>query len=109
MKKVLWFSRHSMTEAQNAALQRIYGNINVNQIDRTIQSVSDIKADIDAADVIAIVAPLPLQKQFLEAAGNKPVIFAKTDRIVSHDGGKTSFVFSGWYRIRKIEVVTEKL
>ncbi len=111
MTKILWFSRHQMTEDQIKDLKRIYDDdIAINQINKTISHVSEIKEEIDNADVIAIVASIQLQQEFLQAAGGKPVISCKNKRIVdTDDNTKVTFVFDGWYRIVKIEVVTEDL
>lgn len=69
-KKVLWFSRHKMTEPQLAAL----GNVEIVQIDRSIESASELQEEINDCDIIAIVAPIGLQAQFLRVAGDKPVL-----------------------------------
>lgn len=107
--KVLWFSRHEMTASQIMDLERIFGRVVVNQVSRTIQHATELKREIHENDVIAIVAPLPLQQEFLELAGDKPVIFCKNRRILDENGGKISFIFDGWYRIIKINVMVEPL
>lgn len=108
MKKVLWFSRHQMTEEQLKDLQRIYGNIEINQINKTIQSAYELKDEIDSHDIIAIVAPIHLQEQFLKLAKDKPVISCRNKRVFNEEG-KVQFIFDGWYQIRKIEVIIEDL
>lgn len=108
---VLWFSRHSMTDPQLAALTAKLGDVTVNQVNKTISNAYELQDEIAANDVIAIVAPLNLQAQFLKLAGDKPVIVAETKRELIHDadGGedKVNFVFNGWTRLVKIDVVTE--
>ena len=79
MKKVLWFSRHTMTEEQLAALGNDVEIINVN---KTISSAYEIADEINECDVIAIVAPINLQQQFLKLAAGKPVIMAVNDRVL---------------------------
>lgn len=105
MKKVLWFSRHEMTEAQRKAL----GEVEINQIDRTIRRADELKQEIDESDIIAIVAPIELQQQFLALAGDKPVIMAVNERIFvpQPDGSKAKmeFQFRKWERLLKIEIV----
>lgn len=107
MKKVLWFSRHEMTEEQREVL----GNVEIMQIDRTINSAFELKDEIEQCDIIAIVAPIHLQQQFLQIAGNKPVIMALNDRVLiqQQDGSesKVAFRFVKWERLVKIEVVKE--
>lgn len=111
MTNILWFSRHSMTDSQLAALTAKFGDVTVHQINKTINSAFELQDEIAANDVIAIVAPLNLQAQFLKLAGDKPVITAETRRelVRSADGGedKVNFVFNGWTRLVKIDVVTE--
>lgn len=84
-KKVLWFSRHEMSNEQAAAL----GECEIVQINRTISHATEIADEIDAADVIAIVAPISLQQEFLRLACDKPVIMAVNDRVIvpSETGG----------------------
>lgn len=108
--KVLWFSRHPLTEEQRADLDRIYGPVEVHQVNKTIQAAREVADDIAQCDVIAIVAPLPLQQQFLELAGGKPVVICKNDRLLNpEDGTKIAFVHAGWFQLRRIEVVLDRL
>lgn len=71
-KKVLWFSRHKMTEDQLKSL----GNVEIMQIDKSIQTAYELQEGLKQCDIIAIVAPINLQAQFLKLAGDKPVITA---------------------------------
>ena len=92
-----------MSPEQLAAL----GDVVINQVDKTIQYVSELSTEIADADVIAIVAPIGLQTEFLKLAGTKPVIVAVSERILvpAEDGTETKveFKFLKWERIRKIE------
>ena len=72
-KKVLWFSRHEMTLEQRAAL----GDVEIIQINKTVQSAYELQDEIN--DIIAIVAPINLQQQFIKLANGKPVIMAVND------------------------------
>lgn len=107
-KRVLWFSRHTMTKEQLAALGPVK---EVVQCDGTINTAFELEEDIKGCDIVAIVAPINLQAQFLKIAGDKPVITAISERVLTKDeeGGesKVTFVFRKWERIKKIEVVTE--
>ena len=106
-KKVLWFSRHEMTEEQKKAL----GDCEITQINKSISSAYELQEEIAAADIVAIVAPINLQAQFVKIAGDKPVIMALSDRVLVPDenGGesKVEFHFVKWERLVKIEVVKE--
>lgn len=109
--KVLWFSRHTMTTDQLNALYEKLGPVELTQVDKTISSAYELQTEIAAADVIAIVAPINIQQQFLKLAGDKPVITAisKRELIPDENGGEATvnFVFVEWQRLVKIEVVTE--
>lgn len=109
MTKILWFSRHELTNEQLTDLQRIYGEVQITQINKTIQNAYELQEDIQNHDVIAIVAPLHLQEQFLKIAGDKPVISCRNKRVFETDSTKVNFVFDGWYRIKKIIVEIEDL
>ena len=105
MKKVLWFSRHEMSEEQRLAL----GEVEVTQVSKTIQSARELADEIAAADIVAIVAPIGLQAEFLRLAGEKPVISAVSERVVikADDGSedKVVFKFVKWEQLLKVEVV----
>lgn len=107
MKKVLWFSRHEMTKEQREAL----GDVEIFQVNRSINSAYELQAEIKEADIVAIVAPINLQQQFLKLAGERPVIMAVNDRVLipQEDGteDKVAFRFVKWERLVKIEVVKE--
>lgn len=106
MEKVLWFSRHEMTTEQREALGT---DIEIMQINKSINSAYELKEEIDQCDIIAIVAPINLQQQFLKLANGKPVIMAVNDRVLipQPDGtkDKVAFRFVKWEQLIKIEVV----
>ena len=117
--KALWFSRHKMTDEQHDALfigiARHFQNdlqettVIITQVSETINNVSEID-NINEYDIYAIVAPISLQQQFLRVAGEKPVIMAKSERLITKTAegeDKISFVFNKWERLKKIEVVIE--
>ena len=92
--------------------RRALGDVEIVQVNRTINSAFELKDEIDAADIIAIVAPIGLQAEFLRLAGDKPVIVAVNDRVLvpSEDGtneDKVEFHFVKWERLIKIEVLKE--
>ena len=48
MKKVLWFSRHELTETQIADLEKVLGDeIGIVSVNRTIKNVFELKDEID--------------------------------------------------------------
>ena len=108
MNKILWFSRHDMSQEQKQALIDKLGEIEINKVDKTINSAYEVKGEIDAADIVAIVAPINLQQQFLKLAGDKPVIMAVSERILvpQEDGTETKVVFKfvKWEQLDEITV-----
>ena len=108
MKKILWFSRHAMTLDQEKALG---DDIEIMQVSKTIQHATEVIDEINECDVIAIVAPIGLQMEFLKLAGNKPVIMAISEReIIKSESGeedKIVFKFVKWERLIRIEVEKE--
>lgn len=105
-KKVLWFSRHLMTLGQIVDLKKIFGSVEINQISYPIQHAKEVIKDIQRNDVIALVAPLEIQKEFLELAEGKPVLFCRNQR--DHKG-PNGFRHGGWFRIKKIDCEFEPL
>lgn len=108
MKKVFWFSRHELTSEQIEDLRCIFGEVAVIKVNKTINSAKEIKAEIEAADVVAVVMPLPLQIETLKIAGDRPVIIPKSHRI-QKENGEFEFVHAGWTQIKKIAIEKEEL
>ena len=106
MKKVLWFSKHTMTEEQKQALIDKLGEIEITQINKTITSAYDIREEIETSDVVAIVAPIHIQEQVLRLAGDKPVIMALSKRVVL-DSDWVIFKFVKWERLVEVKVIKE--
>lgn len=125
MTNIFWFSRHDMTIEQTQALVNKFGNINITKVNGSPTNLyTDCEFDINGSkittninkfitgndfNVIAIVAPIGLQQQFLKIADEIPVITAKTDRvIIKGDNGtedKVAFNFNKWEQLVKIDIV----
>lgn len=106
MKKVLWFSRHLMQVAQAQALMDKLGDVDITQLFRSIQRAEDIQKEIEAHDIIAVVAPPQLLAGILKLAGDKPVITAKMGRIILPDGS-VEMPFEKWERVLRLDIVKE--
>ena len=120
MTRILWLSRHSMTEAQVADLNRIYGEIEVKTFDQSVSGWKDVVEVGADCDVLAVVLPPAILADLTNPRNNtKPVIRAKANRvptgntIVNPATGKEEteyrFEHAGWERVIKIEVVVEAL
>lgn len=118
--KVLWFSRHNMTEDQLADLRRIFGEVQINHVTTNAATVDDILEAGKKDDVLAVVLPPALLAQLTNPRINqKPVIRAIANRqptgkkIINPATGKEEdefmFVHDGWEKVIKVEVVTERL
>ena len=120
MTKLLWLSRHTMTEAQLSDLKRIYGEIEIKHFDQTVSSWRDVVEAGNDCDVLAVVLPPAIISDLTNPRNNsKPVIRAKANRvatgetIVNPATGKEEaeyrFEHAGWEKIIRIEVITEDL
>ena len=111
MTKILWFARHNMTEDQKGALEKKFPEgIEINQVNKTIATARELENEINENDVIAIVAPIGLQAEFLRLAGDKPVITALAERVLVKQEGeedKTEFKFVKWEKLNRIIVEKE--
>jgi hypothetical protein len=106
MTKVLWFSRHLMQVAQMEALGDKLGDVDITQLSKSIQSAQDIAQEIEAHDIIAVVAPPNLLAGILRIAGDKPVITAKMERKILPDGS-VEMTFAKWERVLRVDIVKE--
>lgn len=120
MTRVLWVSRHTMTQEQSADLNRIYGDVEVKQFADNIESAKQVVELGSDCDVLAVVLPPAFLADLTNPHVNtKPVIRSVANRVAT---GKTivnpatgkeepemKFEHAGWERIVKVEIVTEKL
>lgn len=115
--KILWFSRHTMTNAQLSDLTEIYGSdgreVIVKQVSETARTAADVLQYCEDCDVLAVVLPINLMGDLLRQT-KKPVIRDISSRMPT--GNKTSngeveyqFVHAGWELVERVEVVTRRL
>lgn len=120
MAKILWVSRHTMTQAQEADLKRIYGDVEVKQFADSVESAKQVTELGTDCDVLAVVLPPAFLADLTNPRVNqKPVIRAIANRvptgknIINPATGKEEpemkFEHTGWERVVKVEIVTEKL
>ena len=119
-KRILWFSRHNMTDAPIDDLKRIFGEIEIHYVSANASSFRDVLEAGKDDDVLAVVLPPAMLADLTNPRNNqKPVIRAIANRVptgqqvVNPATGKLEdefkFVHAGWERVLKIEVVTERL
>lgn len=114
--KVLWLSRHTMTDAQLNELRQVYGNdLEVKQVSMTVSNAAMVVEAGADCDVLAVVLPPNLLADLVNPRVNtKPVIRALSNRVPT--GKKTSngedeftFVHAGWEQIEKVEIISHPL
>ena len=112
MKKILWVSRHQMTEAQLTDLHRIYGEFQLTQFDQTVENIETILAF--QADVYAVVLPLQLLAD-LKHAVNAEIIQPVSGRVRTKSAKyhnqasgslETEYIFQHlyWQKINRLEL-----
>ncbi len=120
MTKILWLSRHQMTQEQVKDLERIYGEIEIKTFDKSVTGWKDVAKEGEDCDVLAVVLPPSILADLTNPRNNvKPVIRAKANRVptgrtvINPATGKEEteyrFEHAGWERVIKIEVVVETL
>jgi len=109
MKKILWFSRHDMTEVQKSDLENIFkSTLEINQVNKTVRSAFELADEAAECDIAVVVMPLNLQQQMLKVLNGKPMLIARSHRIQQPDGS-FEFVHAGFDKISKIEIIKEEL
>ena len=118
--KILWLSRHNMTRDQYVDLKRIYGNVEIKQVSKTVngwQDVVDLGYD---CDVLAVVLPISILADLTNPRNNrKPVIRAKSNRVPTGKSvlnpatGKEEeeylFEHVGWEQIESVVLSVKEL
>lgn len=118
--KILWLSRHTMTQEQKADLARIYGKVEIKQYDQSVTGWKDVVKQGEDCDVLAVVLPPAILADLTNPRNNaKPVIRAIANRIptgntiINPATGKEEqefrFEHAGWERVVKVVVETERL
>ena len=119
MKNVLWISRHEMTDAQRADLERIMeGAVHLILWRDTVRDVSALTPAVEQADAVAAVLPLELMAGLLRLTGERPLLQAVSERRpTGHTRitpeGKTepefAFVHRCWQQLVRLELETKIL
>lgn len=111
MKKILWVSRHAMTQEQSEDLERIYGKSEIIQYDKTVENVKNIlRNDID---VYAVVLPVNLISD-LRKITDSEIIQSVSGRVSTGRtdvNNETEYIFRHlyWQKIIKFDIETERI
>lgn len=121
MKKVLWVSRHMLSEEQLKDLQRIYGDVEIKQFADNVQSAKQLVEVGEDCDIFAVVLPPALLADLINPRINnqKPVIRSVMERvptgtmIVNPGTGKEEMEmtmhFVAWEQVDEFRIVTHRL
>lgn len=119
MTRILWLSRHELTDTQLEDLRRIYGEVEITAINRTVSSYKDVLEVGNDCDILAVVLPPAILGDLTNPRNNtKPVIRAKANRVPTgrtivtpYGNEETEYKFehAGWEEVLKVEVVTRPL
>lgn len=118
--RILWVSRHTMTQAQEADLRRIYGEVEVKQFADSVTSAKQVVELGSDCDVLAVVLPPAFLADLTNPRVNqKPVIRAIANRVATGhtvvnpatgvEEPEMKFEHVAWERVIKVEIITEKL
>lgn len=116
IKRIIWVSRHAMTNEQKADLERIYGQTELIQYDETLDNIAPLLA-LDA-DVYAVVLSAALIADLIKATSAEviqPVSGrVRTGRTVFNSAtgrNENEYVYKHlcWQRIVCFEFETERL
>lgn len=118
MKKVLWISRHEMTQEQRSDLDRITGGAELLLWKETVTDIAKLLPPLQQADAVAAVLPPELLAELLALAGDKPVLRAVSERKVTGrfrtlpDGRREQefvYVHGGWEQLLRMDVRSQRL
>ena len=118
MKRVLWISRHEMTEFQLKDLARVLGDeVELVTWKDTVTDLAELMPELRRADAVAAVLPVRLLAELVAAAGKKPVFQSwaartPTGRMLELADGRREaemqFRHLGWEQILRLELETKR-
>ena len=109
MVRLVWVSRHELTDLNKQILQKAFGDFDVVQFKDTVQDIRDLKqfADQHRADAYVVVLPPHLIQQLL-AIDRRPIYRFIVERRLK-ENGEAEFIPTGLEQIKEIKVVTERI
>lgn len=115
--RILWLSRHKLTQDQIDGLRSVYGEIEIKRCQRTVRNWREVREMGEDCDVLAVVLPIAILADLVGNV-NKPVIRALTSRVPSgctfmNAAGQEEieyrFQHNGWEQVKAVQVETVKL
>ena len=107
--RLVWVSRHELTDLNKQILQKAFGDFDVVQFADTVQDVKELKAFADQhkADAYIIVLPPHLTQQLMQT-DKRPIYRFVVERRLK-ENGEAEFIPIGLEQIKEIRVVTERI
>jgi len=107
--KLVWVSRHELTQRNNKILKQAFNDYEVTQFAETVNDVKELKAFADEvkADAYVVVLPPHLIQQLL-AIDKRPIYRFIVERRLK-ENGEAEFIPIGLERIKEIKVVSERI
>lgn len=109
--KVLWASRHSLTDDQLNGLEKIAGKVDIKTVNKTFKSAEEIAEAAADCDYLAVVLPVGLLSELYGLLKpGQTILVPRSKRIMipSEDGteNKVVFAYDGWEVIEKVVYVS---
>ncbi len=109
MKRILWISRHTMTDAQFSDLECIMGDrVELDQWTDTLTCVDELKHRLSMVDGVTCVLPMVMIGNLLPLLEGKPVMQAVSGRVATGEmcSGERQFLYVHryWEQILKVEI-----
>jgi len=110
MKRIIWFSRHQMTESQKKDLENVLNDdmLDIKHVSKTIKHVIELKKESEWCDIACMVLPIDMQEDMIKLLNGKPLLISRNHRIQNKDG-RFEFVHAGWDRLVLVKIVKEEL
>lgn len=119
MKKVLWVSRHRMTDAQREDLEAALGGpVELLPWRETVKDPAELLPALEDSDAAAAVLPLEHLAWLVRHAGEKPILLPVTERLATggvhrlpdgREEAEYAYRHARWKRITRLELETENL
>ena len=110
MIKVLWFSRHDLTEEQLDGLRKVAlqefeeeGPVVVEKFDKTVSSAGEIADRVKDHRIVAAVLPVELLAELFSLLGPSGPVIALPRNKRERDGEAFVFRHAGWEIVDHVE------
>lgn len=118
--KILWVSRHELSNEQLTDLERIYGNVEIVKFQDNVQSARQLVEVGEDCEVFAVVLPPALLADLTNPRVNqKPVIRSVMERkptgnmvinpVTGKEEAEMAMYFVAWEQVDEVRIVTHRL